>query len=242
MLRSLIKGLTDIIYPATCLSCKSRLKDIASVDNLVCAQCWSRIKKNPPPFCHCCGRHLEKKIPGKNICVKCLKAKVHFDRAFSSCIYEGVIKELIHKFKYQDKAYLGKILSRPMIEFIKEHKLPMDYLDSVIPVPLHKTKLRERDFNQAHILSQHVAREFNKRLLSDVLIRHRHTKTQTDLEQDLRFANVENSFSVIKAEEIKGRNLLLVDDVFTTGATVSEAAFTLKKSGANIVFVLTLAS
>jgi len=75
-----------------------------------------------------------------------------------------------------------------------------------------------------------------------VLIRHRHTKTQTDLEQDLRFANVENSFSVIKTGDIKGRNLLLVDDVFTTGATVSEAAFTLKKSGANIVFVLTLAS
>lgn len=128
MLRSFIKGLVDILYPPTCLVCKTRLEGTSPIDNLICGQCWGKIKKNPPPFCHCCGRHLEQRNPVKNICLKCLKTKIHFDRAFSPCLYEGVTKELIHKFKYQGKDYLGATLSRLMIEFIKDvqftHGLP----------------------------------------------------------------------------------------------------------------------
>jgi competence protein ComFC len=242
MLAGLLKGLVDIVYPRTCLVCKTGLKGISSIDNLVCSQCWAKIKKNPPPFCHSCGRHLEVKNPVKNICLKCLRKKTHFDRAFSPCLYDGVLKELIHEFKYNGKDYLGRSLSRLMIEFIKEFSLPMDCLDLIVPVPLHKIRLRERDFNQAKILSGYIAREFDKKMLGAALIRNRHTKTQTELEEDLRFLNVHESFSVARDRDIKGANILLVDDVLTTGATSSEAAYTLKKAGANIVFVLTLAN
>jgi ComF family protein len=242
MLVSLIKGLVDIVYLRTCLVCKTRLKGISSIDNLVCGQCWNKIKKNPPPFCHSCGRHLDGKNSVKNICLKCVRKKIHFDRAFSPCLYDGVIKELIHEFKYNGKDYLGRTLSRLMIEFIKEYALPMDCLDLIVPVPLHKTRFREREFNQAQILSGYIAKEFDKKVLDNALIRNRHTKTQTELEEDKRFLNVQNSFSVVRAEDIKGANILLVDDVLTTTATSSEAAHALKKSGANIVFVLTLAN
>ena len=242
MLVSLIKGLVDIVYPKACLVCKTRLNGISSIDNLVCGQCWSKFKKNPPPFCHSCGRHLDGKNPVKNICLKCVRKKIYFDRAFSPCLYDGVIKELIHEFKYNGKDYLGRSLSRLMIEFIKEYALPMDYLDLIVPVPLHKTRLREREFNQAQILSGCIAKEFHKKMLDNVLIRNRHTKTQTELEEDMRFLNVQNSFSVVRSQDIKDANILLVDDVLTTAATSSEAAHTLKESGANIVFVLTLAN
>ncbi len=241
MLRKFVNVLADIIYPKTCLVCKKQLKEVTCVDNLVCTQCWAKIKRNPPPFCHSCGRHLEKPIT-KNICPACIRKQLHFDRAFSPCVYEGTIKELIHAFKYQGKDYLGHTLTRLMTEFIEEYNLPMDILDLVVPVPLHKTRLREREFNQAQILSNHIAHRFNKEVSHDTLRRLRLTKTQTELEISERLLNVKDSFAITKNQDIRGKNILLVDDVLTTGATCSEAAFALKSAGANIVFVLTLAN
>ena len=241
MLRRLISGLADIVYPRTCLACKSKLK-YSTIDNLVCGPCWERIEKNTPPFCYSCGRHLEKSNFTKNICPACLKVRLHFDRAFSPCIYTGVIKELIHEFKYHGKDYLALPLGRLMVEFIREYNLPIEYVDSIVPVPLHKTRLREREFNQAEVLSRHIGREFKKEVSSDLLRRHRYTKTQTELETDMRLTNVKGSFSVNRQQSIKGKSFLLVDDVLTTGATSSEAAYALKEAGANIVFVMTLAN
>jgi competence protein ComFC len=241
MFRRFITGLLDIVYPKKCLACKNKL-EISSVDNLICPKCWGNIKRNLPPFCHSCGRRLEKSSITKNICPGCMRTRLHFDRAFSPCVYEGVIKELIHEFKYNNKDYLGPVFSRLLVEFIKEYNLPMDSLDFIVPVPLHKTRLREREFNQAEILSNSIAAEFKKIVLKDALSRNRHTKTQTDLAIDKRYSNVRGCFSVTRPESIRGKNLLLVDDVLTTAATCSEAAKALKESGANIVFVLTLAN
>lgn len=241
MLCRLFKGLKDIIYPKTCLACKNKL-DKQGEDEFICGHCWGKIIKNTPPFCNSCGRQLKKDSFTKSICPKCLKAKLHFDRAFSPCVYEGVIKELIHEFKYRGKVYLGKPLSRLLIDFILEYDLPVIYLDCVIPVPLHKTRLREREFNQAQVLSQYIADAFNLTMLNDALLRYRYTKTQTELALSKRIINVADSFSVEKPEKISNKNILLVDDVMTTGATSSEAARSLKESGANIVFVMTLAN
>jgi len=244
MLRHLLNSLLDIIYPRICLVCKKNLKNVNSLDNLVCIECWREIKRNVPPFCYHCGRHLETKEINQNLCFSCLNKKLYFDRAFSPCIYEGVIKELIHQFKYKNKDYLGSLLSKLMIEFIQEYNLPLENLDFIVPVPLHKRRLHQRQFNQAEILSEHIAKSFNKKMLNDVLYRSRYTKTQTELEEEMRFINVEGSFTVNinKKELIKNKNILLVDDVLTTGATASWAAYALKMAGAGIVFVLTLAN
>lgn len=241
MLRSFIRRLTDIAYPKVCLACKRRL-DGSSPEDYICDGCRLKIKRNLPPFCSSCGRHLERKSLNKSICPVCLRRRLYFDRAFSPCLYEGVAKELIHEFKYKGKEYLGKPLSKIMIEFIKEYELPVDYLDFIIPMPLHKTRLREREFNQSEILSRKIAGEFKKDVLAGALKRLRPTKTQTELPTDKRFENVRNSFSVPKENDLKNRNILIVDDVLTTGATSSEAARALKDAGANIVFVLTLAN
>ncbi|MDD4893705.1 MAG: ComF family protein [Candidatus Omnitrophica bacterium] len=241
MLRRFLGVLTDIMYPKTCLVCKKQLDRQERADNFVCIECWGKIKKNPPPFCFSCGRHLKKPVT-HNVCAACRRKQLHFDRAFSPCIYEGTIKELIHAFKYQGKDYLGHILTGLMTEFIEEYNLPMDMLDLIMPVPLHKARLREREFNQAQILSEHICRKFNKQISTDALSRLRPTKTQTELETGERFLNVMDSFTVNKKEGIKGKNILLVDDVLTTGATCSEAARSLKDAGAGIVFVLTLAN
>jgi ComF family protein len=171
-----------------------------------------------------------------------VKKTLHFDRAFSPCVYEGAVKELIHEFKYKNKDYLGSTLGKLMVDFIKEYELPIDLIDFIIPVPLHKIRLREREYNQAEILSNHIGREFNRMVSNNILVRNRYTKTQTELEPENRLSNVKNSFSVTQNGVFKNKNLLLIDDVLTTGSTASEAAYALKNCGANIVFVLTLAS
>lgn len=237
----LIKTLVDIIYPKKCFACGEKLNASAASD-FICGQCWGKIKKNAPPFCRLCGRRLDFKVNPKNICLSCIKKPLLFDRAFSPCSYEGVIKELIHSFKYKNKDYLGEALSSLMIEFIKEYNLGVDYLDLIIPMPLHAARLREREFNQAEILSGHIAKEFNKEMANDILIRRLFKKPQAELKPEERFSNISGSFMLNEKIPIEGKNILLVDDVLTTGATASEATATLKNGGANIVFVLTLAN
>jgi len=241
MLNRLMHGLRAIVYPKTCLSCRKKLAEKAN-DGFLCSQCRGKIKKNLPPFCVSCGRQLDKRWFTKNICPACQKKDLSFDRAFSPCAYEGVIKELIHKFKYNSKEHLGEPLSKLMSEFIREYSLPIDYVDCIIPIPLHKTRLREREFNQSEILGKYLAREFNKELINNAIERFRHTKTQIEIKTHQRVNNVKNIFRVTDPQAIKDKNILLIDDVLTTGATSSEAAATLKNAGANIVFVLTIAN
>ena len=240
MLSGLITGLVDLLYPKTCEVCKRGLKSRACVDQLVCLECWSKIRKNVPPFCHCCGRHLDKNNLTKHICPGCARTQLHFDRAFSPCLYDTTIKELIHSFKYKGKDYLGKVLSRLLTEFILEYDLPMEHIDIILPIPLHAARMREREFNQAFILGEALAKEFNKNISQTALCRNRNTLTQTELKPQERLSNVLGSFSVIDKKAVEDKNILLVDDVLTTGSTASEAARALKNSGANVVFVLTL--
>lgn len=240
MLGSLLKGLVDLVYPKTCIACKKKIT-ASSIDDAVCMDCWGKIKRNTPPFCRRCGRQIKGRGLLKNICKDCVKRPLAFDRAFSACSYDGVVKELIHEFKYKGKDYLASTLSGLMIEFAKEYALPLEFIDYIIPVPLHRARLREREFNQARLLSRHIGLAFDKKALDNNLIRRRHTKAQADLAGDERFLNVKGSFSVAEKDLIRGKNVLLIDDVLTTGATSSEAALTLKEAGAGIVFVLTLA-
>jgi ComF family protein len=241
MLRQLAKGIKDLMYPKVCLACKDTIKEQAE-DAHICPGCFNKIKLNTPPFCSVCGRHLENFKTHKNICPQCLRLSFNFDRAFAPCSYEGVVKELIHEFKYKGKIRLAKSLSSLMIDFIREYSLPMEYIDNILPVPLSNAKLREREFNQAAVLSRQISSAFAKDTLERALIRHRHTKSQTDLEEDGRRKNIRGSFKVVEPLAVKNKILLLIDDVLTTGATSSEAAGTLKEAGANIVFVLTLAN
>ncbi|MFC1804385.1 double zinc ribbon domain-containing protein [Candidatus Omnitrophota bacterium] len=242
MLRTILGGLKDLVFPPRCVACGQRLDQKEAIDGLVCLICWNKVKKNLPPFCNSCGRHLEKRLVSKGICPACIRKNLRFDRAFSPCAYEGVVKELIHAFKYRGKDELGSTLGRLMIDFAKEYSLPMDLIDAVVPVPLFTSRLREREFNQAEVLGGEIAREFNKQLLTRSLKRHRNTRTQTDLEERERLANVKESFSAVEGKDLKNKNILLVDDVLTTAATSSEAAHALKGAGARIVFVLTLAN
>ena len=241
MLRGFLKGLKDLVYPNYCLVCKNRIPPPGDQEQLICAGCWEKIERNLPPFCASCGRHLTSEAIEKNTCLNCSGNNFYFDRAFSPCTYTGSVKKLIHEFKYSGKDYLGKPLGKLIKTFILDYRFPIAHLDFIIPMPLHKSRKREREFNQAEILAKEVALEFNKKVLTDTLIRVKPTPTQTELTFQERCRNVEKSFWVDKPELIKDANLLLIDDVLTTGATSNEAAKCLKSAGAQKVLLLTLA-
>jgi len=241
MIRRFINNFIDVLYPKCCRICHQRLKT-NSVDNLICIDCWSKIKKNVPPFCRRCGRTIKNNCFLKNICPQCQRTDFAFDRAFSPCVYEGVVKELISQFKYKGNDYIGTSLSRLLIDFVEDYNLELKLFDLIIPVPLHPKKLREREFNQAQILSKCLADKFGMELSTNNLIRVRDTSTQTDLTDRERWRNMEGSFTVRNGSHLKRKNILLIDDVLTTGATCCEASHALKEAGVAVIFVLTLAN
>ena len=238
---SLLRGVRDVVFPLTCIVCKARLDGCAAAEP-VCPGCLQKIKKNRPPFCIRCGRTLDAQASAGLVCAGCLENPVVFDRAFAPCAYDGTVKALIKAFKYRQKDYIAGVLGNLLIEFIREYDLPMRHIDMLMPVPLHAARRREREFNQAELLCRQIAAGFDKPIETAALIRGRDTPAQAALGTDRRKANVAGAFRVCDSLAVRGKNILLIDDVLTTGATASEAAAALKNAGANIVFILTVAN
>ncbi len=242
VLRDILRGSLDLLYPRLCLSCSSKLKVDNHVENLVCLTCWENISRNAPPFCRLCGRNLANNSNGAQVCPVCAGKKLYFDLALSPCRYENTIKELIRQFKYGGKRHLNKVFGRILTGFIREYEVAALGVDMVVPIPLSRCRLREREFNQAELLAKTVAAELGKPLLFP-LSRIRNTCAQAEIEdKEARLKNVKGSFTAGRISDIIGKHILLVDDVLTTGATASEASGALKASGAAKVSVLTLAN
>jgi len=239
--KSFLNNLLSIFYPKICVVCHNSLENKA-IDNFLCINCWQGIKRNVPPLCIICGREIRGTAINKSICLSCQTQRFSFDRVLSPCSYEGVMRELIHKFKYQNKSYLSPFLVRLLIDFIYQQHIALDDFDLVMPIPLHKIRLREREFNQAEFLAKQIAREFSLSLSSTNLWRKHHRQAQMELSEEKRWDNIKGCFALHDPEEVKGKNVLLIDDVITTGATCQEAASMLKAAGVGIVFVLTLAN
>ena len=171
-----------------------------------------------------------------DLCTVCRESLANFDSAYSFGSYEGPLRNLIHLFKYGKIESLALPLSRFLIQAI-----PLDQsFDMVIGMPMHWRKQWDRGFNQAQLLARPVAKRYGLKLARN-LARRRYTKSQAGLTETQRRENLKDSFCVRKAEQVRGKRVLLVDDVFTTGATLRAAAETLKTAGAAHVSALTLA-
>jgi ComF family protein len=195
------------------------------------------IRMNPKPHCLSCGRSMR---DSRAVCPECRKARFHFERAFSACLYEGALKEIVHQFKYSGRPGLLKTLTLLMVDFLKNNREVLAGIDAVTFVPLQPGRVRGRGFNQSRLLAAGIAAEAGVPLL-DTLAKRRATKPQNELSRDERLRNLKGAFSARRDVRLKGLNLLLVDDVMTTGATLDECAGTLVGAGAGKVRCLTLA-
>lgn len=234
-----VKSFINLFYPLSCYICRVRLSPLRDIP--LCDQCLQGIQFNPSPFCRRCGTHLPAFSQKEAYyCKKCRTTPYYFKRAFSVCVYDGIVKQCIHLFKYKRKLALARFLCRLLIDFTQSF-IVIEKIDLIIPVPLHPRKLRQRQFNQAGILAKALSRAFNKRLKHNALVKIKDNPAQVNLPQAKRIKNARGCFRVKSLPAVKGKNILLIDDVLTTAATVNECAKVLRQAGAKKIEVLTLA-
>lgn len=236
--------LIDIIYPPKCPICKEFIQENGPDDNgntfQICHACRSDLREIHSPLCPLCGRPFVAGIDEDHLCEECLRKRPFFDTAAAPYFYEGALMTAIHRFKYGHKSFLADSLGQLLARFAETWVKRSDDLLTV-PIPLHAKRLRERGFNQSLLLAKHVAGQLNIELDFLCLRRIRYTLPQTGLGKKERRKNVKGAFQLKDPRIVKGRAILLIDDVATTGNTLSECARLLKKSGAGKVLCLVLA-
>ena len=235
-MQNIITNLLDIIFPAVCKTCGKKMTTDRKV--CFCDACWKKIRKIKEPFCVYCGKQLEP--PNEHFCADCTVSRLSFVDNRSAGIYEGVLKEALHAFKYKGKKGLGKHLGRFMTDYLGENG-GLDDIDLIIPVPIAESKREKREYNQTEILADYIGRKFEIPVIKDVLVRSRETQAQYELSKEERFKNVNGAFDVKNPEKIKWACILLVDDLLTSGATADECSKMLLGSGASQIRVFTLA-
>ncbi len=238
MIQNLLQGFKEIIFPDNCFLCKEYLGP--SHQNTLCQSCLSLIKMNYPPFCLTCSRHVLI-FNDRGLCPSCLTTNYHFDAAWSACLYEEPLTDLIHSFKYHGKTHLRRSFAKLIIEFIDNYHVPIHNFDVITPIPIHSTRHRERGFNQSQLLSQMICDHYEIPHSNDLISRIKFTETQTKLDAKQRWTNVEGAFRINHSLKIADKSILIVDDLLTTAATANAASQSLKDAGAAYVGVLTLA-
>lgn len=253
------QALRDAFFPLKCQACgfflepkdfdslsasEKRLYSGCGLEDVLCHKCSTDLNSPASPMCSICGRSLESGISDRK-CGNCITDPPSYDSVRSVFFYEGSARKIVHSMKYRNVIRLACFMGATICENMTSCFLPRDVI--IVPVPLHPKKLRKRGYNQASLIagsinlacqdSGYKTHEFK----NDILERIVDTRSQAGLHKKERQANVKNAFRVKTEEKIYGRHVVLVDDVFTTGATVSACAKALKKAGASRVSVFTFA-
>ncbi len=233
----------NILFPSYCCHCDNRL--ITEENPYYCPACWATLPRIERPFCSLCGIPHPLAIGfGTRSNFPCEDCRTH-PNPYVDCIrspvrYKGIVKEAIITFKFRKKTLMAEPLGTLLREWIEIEMADMKF-DLIVPVPLHPFRLKRRGFNQSLLLAEQVKDSFTGAQLSEVLLRIRPTMTQTALSIQERRKNIKDAFQVKSPDEVKGKRILLIDDVVTTTTTVTECARILKKSGAISVHVLSVA-
>ncbi len=223
--------LLNIFFPESCPLCQKPSLDHRTAP--ICSECWQGMLPHSGSGCEKCGRPFASGV--STTCADCIQSEPLFENARSFGPYNGTLKKAINLFKYHGIKRLAGPLSDVM------HRVSIPSVNTVIPVPLYKRRLREREFNQSALLARHTAKHLGIQLALDCLVKTRDTTPQVGMNSRDRFKNIKKAFIIKDSSVIRNRNALLVDDVFTTGATVRECSRVLKKAGADNVYVITLA-
>ncbi len=237
----------SVLYPWRCLSCSASLP----TDRAFCPTCQGRIHVIRSPLCTCCGRPFATRVGPDHLCSQCLQQPPSFRHARAWAVYgtsgdsPQPLRQSILRFKYGRNMRVGKALAELMARHFsctqERSAGQAEHYDRVLPIPLHLTRLRGRGFNQSLILARTIGLRINTPIDPWLLSRTRPTQPQTKLSGEDRRANVRGAFRVTTPALARGKRFLLVDDVYTSGATVAECARTLCQSGARSVDVFTLA-
>jgi competence protein ComFC len=226
------------LYPEVCQICEHEHATVA--EGFVCTLCWQKVRFIKRPFCERCGLPYEGDITTVFECNNCREMDLHFRAARSAVTANELMLEVIHRYKYQRALWFEPFLADLLIRAAAP-VLARERCDMIVPVPLHAAKRREREFNQAERLARRLGRATRLPVNKNLLQRVQPTQTQTLLNRQARAANVQRAFALRPGRELRGERVVLLDDVFTTGATTSACAKVLLAAGAGDVCVWTVA-
>ena len=231
----LLDPFLSLLYPPRCLLCRT----LGSA--CLCGRCAAAIVPVPEPLCARCGQGVSPEGGG---CYNCTRRRPAFARARAMGAYEGVLRAGIHQFKYRDRPQLAEPLGLLLADFARTHASDLHGLafDALLPVPMHPIRRRLRGYNQSERLARVLARELGLPLDTRSLTRGRPTRPQVGLSEDARRRNLSGAFAVSDLDAVRGKTLLLIDDVATTGSSLHGCAEALKAGGAKAVCALTLAA
>jgi len=232
--RQIGRAIVDGVLPPRCLACGVTVGE----PDALCSQCWASMTFFAPPWCAKCGLPFPHPMGEDALCAACARNRPSWDRARAALRYDKHSRRLVLALKHGDRTHLAPALGRWMRRAGAEL---LDSADLIAPVPLHWTRLFARRFNQAGLLAHAIHAAGGPPVAPDWLIRRRRTPSQGRLGPTARARNVRGAFALRGGRSIKGKRIVIVDDVLTTGATVEECARVLRRAGAAFVGVLTLA-
>ena len=237
MLKTVYESLLTLVYPRECRICGNSVEN--SADGVACAECWDKVRifDGTEVLCEKCGAYLGK--AGEKTGVLCRECDHHYyDQAFAGGIYEQALAATILQLKTDPHlCRRTKEILRAAYDRASDRRPTF-----IIPVPISRKRFHERGFNQAELLAECLSKQFRIRMANKILIRKSHTPMhRAAMDRKAREVTVKNAFDVVDGSELNGSHVLLVDDVFTSGSTLSACAAILKKNGASRVDVLTLA-
>lgn len=228
------KSVLDLLFPPLCIGCRQPVADSG-----FCADCWGGLTFLDGPACDCCGLPFPVALEGENLCAACLARPPAFDRARAILAYDENSKGAILALKHADRLELVPGFARWLAR--SGQSLIAD-CDVIVPVPLHRSRLWRRRYNQSAELGRRLARDGKRDFDPMALVRSRATQSQGAMASaQARRRNVLSAFKVPDPDRVRGRRVLLLDDVLTTGATAQACARALKRAGAARVHVLALA-
>lgn len=228
------KFFTNLLFPehTGCIFCDNDCDEEAFYN--ICSSCLNKLPANIDKICKKCGKPLKENAS----CNTCKFSKHYFKKARAPFVYEGVIKAALHNLKFNNYRYLAKSLAYFLFLEYTDFEIKADV---IIPLPLSQQRMKERGYNQAALLSEHLGVLSGLSVNYESLVRVKHCERQSNIEVNKRKENVTGAFKVRSPSKIKGKIVVLVDDIFTTGATVNSACMELVKAGVKAVYVLTVA-
>ncbi|PYL34216.1 MAG: amidophosphoribosyltransferase [Verrucomicrobia bacterium] len=232
----LLEAAVSLLYPPVCTLCGGKTR----AGEYLCERCEAKATPIVAPFCQQCSEPFEGAIATAFTCANCAHRTIYFDAAVAAYRGRGIVRQIIHDFKYGRQIHLRHLVARWLYAAFDDERLRGREFDMIVPVPLHPARQRERGFNQANLLAELLTAQISIPS-KPVLKRVRYTTTQTALDRAERMENLHNAFRLRRNANVRGLRVLLIDDVLTTGSTLSECARILKRSGAISVHAATAA-
>src|SRR5882762_1022838 len=230
------RGIASLLYPPACTIC------LAAVDigEHLCAECEAKVARIVPPFCAKCSEPFDGAITTTFACANCAHRRLYFEAAVSAYRARGIVRHVILNFKYGKQIHLRHLVARWLVAAFDDERLRERRFDVIVPVPLHPARERERGFNQAELLAEWLSDHLSLPL-RPALQRIHYTTTQTAFDRSERMQNLRGAFRLRKKGDVRNLRVLLIDDVLTTGSTLSECARVLKEAGAHSIYAATAA-